>query len=416
MPSRLFDKIKEAFERKSSGIVLSDPASAAILFGRSSTASGSAVSPDSALRVPAVYACVKVISESVAQLPLVLYKHEADGGKSPALDHPLYALLGSAPNEWTTSAEWRLALQASLCAYGNAYSFISRDSAGTVRELIYLHPTQVMVELDLGSMTPIYRVTDLAGVQRVYTRSDIFHVRTFGVGSGFAGRVGTSPITQNAEAIGLAMALEEHGARLFSNGARPSGVFKYGKTLTEAVLKKLRDQFSNTYEGGANSGRTLILEDGMNFEALQFNSVDSQFLELRQFAIAEIGRIFRVPLHLIGELSRSTNNNIEQQNRDFLTYCILPTVTNWEQALNHSLLSSDERKKYFVKFGLDDFTRADLEKRYLAYVQAVTNGLLNPNEVRSAEGLPSYPGGEVFTRQLNTAPTVPDGSQNNATA
>jgi HK97 family phage portal protein len=203
------------------------------------------------------------------------------------------------------------------------------------------------------------------------------------------------------------MALEEHGARLFSNGARPGGLFKYGKVLNEATLKRLREQLSASHEGGANSGRTMILEDGMSFEALAFNSVDSQFLELRQFAIAEIARIFRIPAHLLGDLSRSTNNNIEEQGRNFVQLCLLPIVRTWEDAISLSLLSADERKTYFAAFNLDDFQRADIDRRFAAYTQAVTNGILNPNECRALENRPAYPGGEVFTRQLNTAPTTP---------
>ncbi len=250
-------------EQKSSS-TLTDPAVFSNLFGYQTTASGSSVTPESALRVPAVFAAVRVISESIAQLPLKLYKHLPDGGKVEAKDHPLFSLLNAAPNSFTTSFEWRLATQSSLCTHGNAYSFISRNNAGEVVELLYLHPSQVAVEIDIQTQEPTYRVTSLAGSQEIYTRNEIFHLR--GIGSGqLSGYIGVSPLTQAREAIGLAMALEEHTGRLFSNGARPAGVVQFPQTksdMSPELVKRLRDSFSSLYSGGANSGKTLILEHG----------------------------------------------------------------------------------------------------------------------------------------------------------
>jgi phage portal protein BeeE len=166
----IVNAVKSFSENKSrSGLTLSDPAAAALFFGHGPTASGSSVSPDTALRVPAVYAAIKVIAESIAQLPLVLYRHLPDGGKQPATDHALFDLLGSAPNEWTTSVEWRLAMQSALSAHGNAYSFISRDGSGAVAELIFLHPTQVAVEVDLATSEPIYRVRTVPPINESQT-------------------------------------------------------------------------------------------------------------------------------------------------------------------------------------------------------------------------------------------------------
>lgn len=400
---RILERVKGLMESKAS-VTLADPAAMSLLFGHLPTAAGATVTPDAALRVPAVYASIRVISESIAQLPLRLYRRLPDGGKEEARDHALFDLLGTAPNPFTTSVEWRLAMQSSLSAYGNAFSFINRNASGEVVELLFLHPTQVAVEIDTATTEPVYRVTDLAGSQSTYGRSEVFHLRTFGVGQ-LSGYIGQSPLMQAREAIGLAMMLEEHAARLFANGARPAGVFKYPKTLSEKIMERLKESFASSHGGGANSGKTLILEDGMDFQSLQFNSVDSQFLELRQFAIAEIARVFRIPLHLLGELTRSTNNNVEHQGRDFVQLCLLPTIRTWEDAISLSLLSAEERKTHFAAFNLDDFMRADISSRYSAYCQAITNGLLNPNEARALENMPSYAGGEVYTRQLNTAPT-----------
>lgn len=401
--------IGSKFERKSTGFSLSDPAAMSLFFGGGQTASGAEVSIESALRIPAVYACIKVISESISQLPLHLYRHLPDGGKEMAKEHTLFALLGSAPNPWTTSVEFRLAMQSALSAYGNAFAFISRNVDGSVSELIYLNPSQVAVEVDTASLEPFYRVTALDGSQNIYSRQQVFHLRNFGIGA-LSGYVGVSPISQCREAVGLAASMEEHAARLFGSGARPAGVFTFPGSLTQPVLDRLRASLAANNEGSRNSGKSAILEGGMKFEPLQFNSVDSQFLELRLFAIAEIARTFRIPLHLVGSLEKATFANIAEQSSEFVKFCLLPIVKNWESAISLSLLNAEERSQYFAEFDLDDLTRSDIEKRFASYAVGVVNGLLAPNECRAMENLPGYSGGEIYTRQLNTgeiAPAVP---------
>ena len=211
-----------------------------------------------------------------------------------------------------------------------------------------------------------------------------------------------SPIHQAREAIGLALAMEEHAARLFGAGARPGGVFKTGKVLAPETLKRLRDSFAAAHAGGANSGQTLILEDGMDFEALQFNSVDLQFLEMRRHQVAEIARVFRVPLHLLQDLERATFSNVEHLGRQFLSFTLLPHLKMWEGAIRRSLLLPEERGAYFAEFLTDDLARADLAARFEAYAKAITNGVLSPNEVRGLENRPPYPGGDRFSLPLNT--------------
>ena len=378
-----------------------------LLFGAQKTAAGASVTPETAMHCPAVMACVKVLSESVAQLPLVLYKKSADGGKERATNHALYELLANQPNEWTSSYEFRINMQAALSLYGNCYAFINRDSSGRVVELIYIPPTCVFVQIDTVTMEPSYTVTSLDGASRSYDRNEILHIRNIGVSAASHGYVGASPIMSIREAVGLSMALEEHAGRLFSNGARPGGVFNYGKQLSDKILERLRASLSSDYSGGANSAKTLILEDGMQFTPLQFSSVDAQFLELRQFQVVEIARAFRIPLHKIGSLERSTNNNIETQSGEFLSDCLLPILKNWEGVIRRSLLTPEERAAgYFVEFDFNDLVRPDIAKRFLAYATAITNGVLNPNECRELENRPAYGGGDVFTRQSNTAPTT----------
>lgn len=366
------------------------------MFGAASSASGVAVTPETAMRCPTVYASVKVIAESVAQLPLHLYRRTDNGGKERATDHPLAELLHGQPNEWTSAFEFRQFMQTALCLHGNAFAFINR-SGGRIVELIPIASTAVTVKTDPVTMEPTYSVAT-GGTQREYDRSEIFHLRTLGTSP----HVGMSPITQMREAIGLALVMEQHAAGIFGSGARPSGVFKYAKTVAPETLKRLRDSFNATHSGGANAGRTLILEDGMEFDPLQFTSVDLQFLEMRRHQVAEIARGFRIPLHLLQELERTTHANAESMGQQFLSLTLLPWLKMWEGAIRRALLTPEERGEYFAEFLADDLARADLAARFTAYSQAVTNGLLSPNEVRAAENRAPYPGGDQYRLPLNT--------------
>ena len=366
------------------------------MFGAAPTASGVGVTAETAMRCPAVYASVKVVAESVAQLPLHLYRKNG-GVKKRAEDHSLYGLLHDQANEWTSAFEFRLAMQTALCLHGNAYAFINR-TAGKVGELIPIPTTAVTVDVDPVTLEPTYRVTAGDGAQRVYDRSEIFHLKTLGT----AFHVGDSPILQAREAIGLAIAMEEHAARLFGSGARPSGIFRYEKTLGPEALKRLRESFNAAHAGGANSGKTLILEDGMDFQSVQFNSTDLQFLELRRHQVAEIARVFRIPLHLLQDLERTTHANAESMGQQFLSLTLMPWLKLWEGAIRRALLSPEERQNHYAEFLTDDLARADIAGRYEAYAKAVTNGLLSPNEVRAAENRSPYPGGDQFRLPLNT--------------
>lgn len=392
----MINRLKNIFGVESKSLANPSPELLA-LFGSTPTTSGAVVTTDSAMRCTTVYACVKVIAESVAQLPLHLYRRTADGGKERANDHPLGELLHDQPNEWTSAYDFRLFMQTALCLHGNAFAFINRAD-GKIFELIPIPSPSVEVVVDTVTMEPSYKVTASDGTQRDYDRTEIFHLKTLGTSP----NIGLSPIVQMKEAIGLALVMEEHGGRLFSNGARPSGVFKYGKMVGPDLAKRLRESFNSAHAGGANSGKTLILEDGMDFEALQFTSVDLQFMELRRQQIAEIARGYRIPLHLLQELERTTHANAESMGQQFLSLTLLPWLKMWEGAIRRSLLTAEERRDYHAEFLTDDLARADLAARFDAYAKAVTNGLLSPNEVRAAENRAPYAGGDQFRLPMNT--------------
>lgn len=367
------------------------------LFGAAPLASGVDVTPDTAMRNSTVFGSVKVISESVAQLPLHLHRRLSDGAKERAADHPLYPLLNDQANEWTSAFEFRSFMQTALLLHGNAFAFIGR-SGGKITELIPIPSPSVTIEINKTTMEPFFKVSTAGGGERIYSRDDILHLRALGTSP----YIGLSPIYQMREAIGLALAMEAHAAKLFGSGARPSGVLKYSKTLSDVAYDRLRANFDSAYVGGENSGKTMILEDGMDFDQNQFTSVDLQFLELRRHQVAEIARGFRIPLHMLQELERATHNNAESMGQQFLSLTLLPWLKCWEGAIRRALLSPEERETYYAEFLTDDLARADLAARFDAYAKAVTNGLLSPNEVRAAENRAPYAGGDQFRLPMNT--------------
>jgi HK97 family phage portal protein len=383
---------------------LKDPWTA-LLLGVTPTAAGVSVSPETAMRCAPVFACVRVIAETIAQLPLHLYERLPNDGRKRATDHPLYLLLAEAANDWTPASEFRLVMQTNFMLHGNAYAYVGR-SGDVVSELIPLDPRTVAVEPDQRTMVPRYIVTDVAGGRRNYDRREILHLR--GVGSNLY--QGDSPVMRAREAIALSIVLEQHGAGLFGRGARPAGVLKAPKPIGPEALVRLRESFERMFQGGLNAGKTAILEDGMDFTALQLSSVDAQFLEMRKFQLQEIARVFRVPLSLINDLDRITYNNAESLGQQFLTFCLLPILKLWRDAISISLLTPAERRTYYADFLVDDLARADLAARFTAYSQAINAGIFNPNEIRQMENRGPYAGGETFMRPVNTAPAPKSGA------
>lgn len=365
-------------------------------FGGGESKSGQSVTPETAMQCAAVQASVRVLAESVAQLPLILYKRTKDGGKERATDHPLYARLGAKPNGWQTSFEYREAQQVNLALRGNAYAYINR-AGGQVRELIPLHPNRVTVE-QLDDFRVQYRVRT-GSVENVIPQTEIHHLR----GLSTNGLVGLSPIAMAREAIGLSLATEEHGARLFQNGARPGGIITRPKDAgkwSEDAAKRFLASFREAYSGDG-LGKTALMEDGMSFTVVGMTSEDAQFLETRKYQRSEIAAIFRVPPHMIGDLERATFSNIEQQSLEFVMHSLMPWLRRWEQAISRDLLTERERETYFAEFLVDGLLRGDIASRYAAYAVAITNGFMNRNEVRLRENLNPEPGLDVFLSPLN---------------
>jgi HK97 family phage portal protein len=357
-------------------------------------ASGIMVSPETAWRCPIVRGAISILSESIAQLPLLVYERGSDDSKTRATGHPLYELLHSQPNDFTTSYEFRRDLQVDLLLHGHGFAHLGRSRAtGQIVELLRIPPTAVTLdENDAGE--PLYWVTDRQGTRRQIDRSDILHITATGR---------RSPIDDCREAIGLAIAMEKHQALLYGNGCRPGGILKLPGRIPPATLERLQSDFSAKWGGLAGSGKTLILEDNASYEGLTFNSTDLQHLELRRFQVSEIARAFRVPPHMLADLERTTHNNAEEMGSQFLQLSLLPHIVNWEQAMRRALLTPDERQRFTIEFLTDGIARAALAQRYEAFGKATAGAAwMSPNEARQRENLPPLPGGEDLRQPLNT--------------
>lgn len=361
------------------------------MFGGVESSTGIAISPESAVRYTTVLACVRVLSESVASLPCILYKRRSDGGKDRATEHPLYAVLHDRSNAWNTAYEYFEGQMTNLAMRGNGYALPEWNSRKQCIGLVPLNPDPVTVD-QARDWTPIYKVTLPDNSRTTLTAKQIHHVR----GPLPVRYVGRSIISLARDAIGLGLAAEKFGSHLYKNGVKPSGVLKHPKTLGPEATETLRQQFQDKYGGLSNSSKPLILEEAMEWVALSINPDDAQFLETRKFQRSEIAGIFRVPAHMIGDLERSTNNNIEHQSLEFVMHTLRPWLKRIEQAINRDLLSDAERGEYFAEFLIDDLLRGDIKTRYAAYAVAIQNKIMNANEVRAIENRNPREGGDVY--------------------
>lgn len=360
---------------------------------------GKVVTEKSAMQMTAVYACVRVLAEAVAGLPLHLYRYNSKGGKEKAVNHSLFFLLHDEPNPEMTSFVFRETLMTHLLLWGNAYAQVIRNGRGEVTALYPLMPNRMRVDRDeTGRLYYEYtRYGDENGESRCeivkLSPVDVLHIP----GLGFDGLVGYSPIAMAKNSIGMAMACEEFGAKFFANGAAPGGVLEHPGILKDPA--RVRDSWNATFGGSSNANKVAVLEEGMKYTPISISPNEAQFLETRKFQIDEIARIFRVPPHMIGDLEKSTFSNIEQQSLEFVKYTVGPWVTRWEQSLSRSLLSNAERTQYLIKFNLDGLLRGDYESRMNGYATARQNGWLSANDIRELEDMdriPTEEGGDLY--------------------
>jgi len=378
------------------------------------TLSGVSVTPDSAMRAIAVYACVRLLAETIATLPLHLLRKTAGGDKEHAKDHPLYSLLHDGPNALMTAAQAFDSMMAALVLRGNAYAIIVRGFAGEVLEIIPLHPDRVRVEASKSGRELVYIVD---GRTR-YLSGAIWHVRGFSLD----GVMGVSPITYAREAIGLALVAERHGAAVFGNAARPGGVLRYPGKLDDEAYDRLKQSWHDAHSGD-KTGSTAVLEEGAEWQALTMSLEDAQYIDTRKFQRNEIASLFRVPPHMIGDLERATFSNIEQQSIEFVTYSIRPWLVRIEQSITRDLLLPSERQIYIPRFNAEGLLRGDFKSRMEGFAIAKVNGIFNSDEIRDLEDRGPIPNGagQVYLQPLNmtavgSAPASDGGSNASSAA
>ena len=355
------------------------------------TTSGKAVNERTAMQTSAVYACVRILAESVAGLPLHVYERTANGSKSTKPSHPLYRLLHDEPNREMTSFVFRETLMSHLLLWGNAYAQIIRDGRGFPIAFYPLLPDRMAVDRnESGELVYTYQ-SDKGQVK--LRRENVLHIP----GLGFDGLIGYSPIAMAKNAVGLALATEDYGAAFFANGANPGGVLEHPGVIKPEQADRLRESWQSQF-GGANAHKVAVLEEGLKFHQMSIPPEQAQFLETRKFQINEIARIFRVPPHMVGDLEKSSFSNIEQQSLEFVKYTLDPWVVRWEQSLQQALILPSEKATIFIKFNLDGLLRGDYQSRMQGYSTGIQNGFMSVNDVRSLEDmnlLTSEEGGDL---------------------
>lgn len=353
------------------------------------------VTPGRAESLSSVYACVSAISETIASLPLILYRRTDDDGRERASDHPLYKVLHDQPNDLQTALEFREMMTAMVLLRGNAHAEIKRGNDGQVRSLTPIQGDRVTtLLLDNGRLA--YEVTDGKGAVRRLLQEEVLHLRHCSDN----GLIGVSPITASRETVQLSLAERDHGNHTFTNGARLSGLLKFPQVLSTDQRAGISKSWSSQYGGGANAGKTAILDQGVEYQTVSMSMEDAQWLESRQFSVEEIARLFRVPPTIIGDLRHGNYSNSVEMNRVFVVHTLRRHMTMWEQSIGRALLSDAGRRVYFAEHNVEGLLRGDSTNRAEFYSKGITDGWLTTDEVRKLENLP-----KLTTNAKPTEPT-----------
>ena len=364
----------------------------------SRSASGVRVTTEGALKLSAVYACVRILANTVASLPLHVYERQ-ERGKQRADDFYLYDVLHNRPNPVMTSYRFRQTLMAHAALWGNGYAEIEWSQGGRVLALWPLSPAGMeKVETAGDRLVYHYRLPD-GKLERIPGES-VLHIRALGTD----GLLGLSPIALARQTVGLGLAAEEFGARFFGNGANVGGVLQHPGALSDKAYGRLQHSMAEKYGGISNAMRMMILEEGLTYERVGIPPEDAQFLETRKFQVTDVARWYGIQPHLIADLDRSTNNNIEHQGIEFVVHTIRPWLVAWEQEIAASLLSAAERRRYFAEFSAEGLLRGDAAARSQLYTSLFNVGAMSPNDIREKENMNPVEGGDEYFVQLNMVP------------
>jgi HK97 family phage portal protein len=362
---------------------------------------GVPVNHETAVRVSAVFACVNLISQTIAGLPLQLYRRTVKG-KEKAIYHGLYSVLHDSPNKETTSFDFWQMFVINLLLCGDGFAVVKRDGDGTIRELWNIPSKNVTIYRNSQTLEKFYVVTDdLDGKQYKYYPENILHVP----GLRYTHKdLSLDPISIARDALGLAVATEEYGSKYFSQGANPGGIVEYEGKMSDTAFDRFKSSFNEKYSGIGNSSKVLFLESGAKYQKIGNAPEESQFLETRKFQVIEVARFFNVPPHMIMDLERATFSNIEQQSINFVQYCLTPWLVKIEQAVSKDLLTQSEKAHYFTKFNVNGLLRGDISARKDFYQVMLQNGVYAPNDVLELEDSNGYEGGDIHMVNGNMVP------------
>ena len=367
--------------------------------------SGVAVTRDSSLTFSAVYACVRIISESIASLPINVYLEEADGDRILQKNHPVQKLLAKKPNNYMTSYTFKDVILTNLLLEGNAYFLIVRDGSARPIELICLDPSKVEVYRHEGQL--YYKIE---GEDATIFQDDMLHF----VGLSFDGLKGRSVLNSQRATIGTSIAANVTAGNVLGNTTQVGGIIKHPGKLSAEAIERLRTSWNNTYQGPFAAGKTAILEEGMTFEPSRINAQDRQLLESRRFQVEEIARIFKVPLSLIGHLEKAANySSIEALSIDFVRFTLTPYIVSMEEEMNRKLFRENEKDEHYVKIQVEGLLRGDSNARANFYKQMIDMGVLSINEVRKLENLNRIENGDTHYFPMNYAPIGQSNQEDN---
>ena len=363
------------------------------------TNAGTRITEFKAMQINAVFGCVRIISQAVAKTPVILWEKSEKNGKpfkKVAELNEVYNLISNNPNKNMTPFQFKEKSMLELLLWGNSYWAIKFDKGKRVG-LIPLYPSNMEIEVD-DNFNKIYKYT-IPNTAKVVRLLD-YEVLHF-AGMGYDGIKGFSPISMQRETLGIDLALTEYHGKFFANGSNMGGVISFEGKLSKESELRLKASFEEKAKGLENAHKVILLDAGGKYEQLRMNNDDAQLLESRRFSTAQISNIYGVPLHLLGELERSTNNNIEQQGRDFLNFCISPWLKRIEETINAQLFYSWEKPKYYAEFDTSEFTIPDAVSRAMYLTKLHSSAILSANECRAFESYNDYEGGDLHYRQAN---------------
>lgn len=398
---------RASFQAADGGITISTPQELeAALRSGNLTASGVTVTPNKAMTVATIYACVRLISSAPATLPLAINRRVSDKVRASASDSPVYKLLGEKPNRWQTPSQFKRMMQANMLMAGSATA-MKVVSRGRVIELIPLHPARVTTEQG-DDLNLVHTYTRKDGRKVVLQQGDVFQL----VGLSLDGVHGVTPLTYARETIGEALAQANHGASTFRNGARVSGMLTHPGKLGPEAMESLRSSLDTFRAEGERDGKALILEEGMKFERVALTAVDAQWIESRAFTRIEIAMFYGVPPQMIGVNDGVVNaaKSLEQQSSGYVAYTLEDYLTMWEEAIKRDLIGEDEPNVY-ARFNRAALVKGDLAARWAAYKDALQWGVSSPNEIRALEDQNPREGGDIYYPPPNMTkadPSVPE--------